>query len=183
MIELGTQAPDFELADPDGRNYNRDEVAGKHGLLVIFMCNHCPFVKLVASELGRVGKEYQELGIGIVGINSNDIQNYPEDAPPKMAEFAANYGITFPYLFDESQEVAKSYKAACTPDFFLFDAGLKLVYRGQMDDSRPKNDQPVNGKDLRAAMDALIQGEPIPEEQKPSIGCNIKWKTGNAPDF
>ena len=183
MIELGTKAPEFNLPDPDGRTFSRDEIAGSRGLLVMFICNHCPFVKHVGEELSRIGNEYPDKGIGIVAISSNDINTHPDDAPPKMKEFAKQYGITFPYLFDESQEIAKSYSAACTPDFFLFDANLELVYRGQLDDSRPGNDQPVTGSDLRAAMDALVEDKPVATDQKPSIGCNIKWTPGNEPEY
>ena len=179
MVSLGTQAPDFELPDPDNKVLSRDDLKGDKGLLVIFMCNHCPFVKHVAGELANIGRQYTDKGIGVVGINSNDISNYPDDAPPEMNKFADQYGITFPYLFDESQQVAKSYSAACTPDFFLFDAAGKLVYRGQLDNSRPGNEVPVTGSDLREAMDALCEDREISADQKPAIGCNIKWKKGN----
>lgn len=183
MLQLGTKAPDFNLPDPDGNLFSRDELAGSNGLLVMFICNHCPFVKHVAGELAKIGDDYQGKGIGIAAINSNDVENYPDDAPPKMNQFSRQHGFSFPYLFDESQEVAKAYKAACTPDFYLFDENLNLVYRGQLDDSRPKNDEPLNGKDLRAAMDSMVAGRPVPEDQKPSIGCNIKWKSGNTPEY
>ena len=182
MIPLGSKAPDFKLPDPDGRYYSRDEILGAKGLLVIFMCNHCPFVKHVAEELGRLGDEYPEKGLGIVGINSNDIQNYPDDSPAEMKKFARKYGLSFPYLFDESQDTAKAYSAACTPDFFLYDSNLELVYRGQLDSSRPGNEYPVTGEDLRAAMQALLEGKPVSPDQKPSIGCDIKWKPGNNAD-
>ena len=184
MIDLGTEAPDFCLPEPaTGKTVCRDDFKGKKGLLVMFISNHCPYVKHIADELARFGREYQEKGLGIVAINANDVANYPDDSPEKMVEEVRARGYTFPYLFDESQEVAKAYQAACTPDFFLFDGDFKLVYRGQFDDARPRNDEPVTGKNLRAAADALLAGEPIPEDQKPSLGCNIKWKPGNEPDY
>jgi len=176
MLELGTKAPDFSLPDPHGNVFNRDQVAGEHGLLVVFYCNHCPFVKHIRDRFVEVTSEYIDKGIGVVAINSNDVENYPDDAPDKMAEESERYGYRFPYLFDETQEVARAYDAACTPDFFLFDKDLSLVYRGQFDDSRPGNDEPVTGTDLKTAMDALIKGEKPSTVQKPSIGCNIKWK-------
>jgi peroxiredoxin len=182
MLELGTQAPDFALPDTGGNTVSRVDFAGKP-LLVMFICNHCPFVKHVGAELARLGKEYQDRGAGVVAISSNDVANYPADSPEKMAEEKAQAGYTFPYLSDADQSVAKAYTAACTPDFFLFDADHKLVYRGQLDDSRPGNDIPVNGADLRAALDAVLAGASAPEKQKPSIGCNIKWKQGNEPDY
>jgi len=169
MIDLGTEAPDFCLPEPaTGKTVCRDDFKGKKGLLVMFISNHCPYVKHIADELARFGREYQEKGLGIVAINANDVANYPDDSPEKMVEEVRARGYTFPYLFDESQAVAKAYQAACTPDFFLFDSDFKLVYRGQFDDARPRNDEPVTGKDLRAA---------------PSLGCNIKWKPGNEPDY
>jgi len=184
MIKLGTKAPKFTLPDTDGKEISIDEVKDKNGLLVMFICNHCPFVKLIKEELARFAKEYQEKGIGIAAINANDVENYPDDRPEKMKEEAERFGYSFPYLYDESQEVAKAYGAACTPDFFLFDHNLKLVYRGQFDSARPGNGIEVSGKDLRKAADALIAEEQIPEEeQKPSIGCNIKWKSGNEPEY
>ncbi|MEX0681447.1 MAG: thioredoxin family protein [Balneolales bacterium] len=178
MIDLGTLAPGFTLPDPHGKRYSRDELAGKYGLLVVFYCNHCPFVKHIRDKFAEVAATYMDKGIGVVAINSNDVANYPEDAPEKMAEESRRYGYRFPYLYDETQQVARDYGAACTPDFFLFDAGLKLVYRGQFDDSRPGNDVPVTGTDLVNAMDAIIRGEQPPVHQKPGIGCNIKWKSG-----
>lgn len=184
MLPLGTEAPDFSLPDFNGTLVKRDDFRGKKGLLVIFMCNHCPYVKHVAPELARLGKEYLERDVAIVGISSNDMEAYPDDAPDKMKEEAEQQGYTFPYLVDESQAVAQTYKAACTPDFFLFDADLKLVYRGQLDDSRPKDGSHPTGKDLRAALEAMLAGQDLPtEEQKPSIGCNIKWKPGNEPEY
>lgn len=178
MIPLATKAPDFSLPDTtSGKVRSLQEVQGKKGTLIMFICNHCPFVKHVNDELVRLGKEYPARGIALVAINSNDVKNYPEDSPAKMKEVAQRSGYAFPYLYDESQEVAKAYDAACTPDFFLFDSDLKLVYRGQLDDSRPGNDIPVTGKDLRTAMDALLEEKPISENQRPSLGCNIKWKS------
>jgi peroxiredoxin len=183
MLPLRTQAPDFSLPDPSGKTHGLSDFADAPALLVIFMCNHCPYVKHIRAELARLVREYQERGVAVVGINSNDVKNYPDDSPTKMAQEIELVGYTFPYLFDETQEVAKAYRAACTPDFYLFDAQRKLVYRGQMDDSRPGNNIPVTGSDLRAAMDALLAGQGAPVEQKPSAGCNIKWKKGNEPDY
>ncbi len=175
MLQLGTKAPEFSLPNIDGSIVSLADFADKKGLLVVFMCNHCPFIKHLRKELAEFGNEYQEKGLGVVGISSNDVANYPDDSPEKMVEEAAEAGYRFPYLYDESQAVAKGYKAACTPDFFLFDADMTLVYRGQFDDSRPGNGIPVTGGDLRAACDQVLAGEPVPAEQKPSIGCNIKW--------
>ena len=183
MLPLGTIAPEFTLQAADGRTHELSECEGRHGLLVVFMCNHCPYVKHIYDELTKLGRDCSALGIGMVGIMSNDIENYPDDAPDKMAETAAANGWTFPYLFDADQSVAKAYTAACTPDFFLFDSSKALVYRGQLDDSRPKTDIPVDGKDLRAALDALAAGEPIPADQKPALGCGIKWAPGQAPAY
>ncbi len=183
MLPLGTEAPPFRLPDTAGREVSLDDFRESRGLLVAFICNHCPFVKHIRHELARFGREYQERGLAVVAINSNDVANYPDDHPDRMAEEVREAGYTFPYLFDESQEVAKAYRAACTPDFFLFDADRRLVYRGQLDDSRPGNDLPVTGGDLRAAADALLAGLPLPAEQKPSIGCNIQWQEGNAPPY
>lgn len=182
MLKLGTQAPDFALPDTEGNTVSRADFAGKP-LLVMFICNHCPYVKHVRGELARLGKEYEDRGVGVVAICANDVANYPDDSPENMQQEKAAAGYTFPYLYDADQEVAKAYTAACTPDFFLFNADHQLVYRGQLDDSRPGNAVPVNGADLRAALDALLAGQPVPEKQKPSIGCNIKWKQGNAPDY
>ena len=175
MLQLGTKAPEFSLPNIDGSVVSLADFADKKGLLVVFMCNHCPFIKHLRTELSAFGNEYQGKGLGVVGISSNDVANYPDDSPEKMAEEAAEAGYQFPYLYDESQEVAKAYKSACTPDFFLFDSDLTLAYRGQFDDSRPGNDLPVTGADLRAACDLVLAGETVPVEQKPSIGCNIKW--------
>lgn len=183
MLPLGTEAPDFSLPDYNGQTVARDDFRGKKGLLVIFMCNHCPYVKHVAPELTRLSNDYMAKDIGVVGISSNDVDNYPDDSPEKMKEEAESQGYEFPYLYDADQSAAQDYKAACTPDFYLFDADLKLVYRGQLDDSRPKEGSTPNGSDLRAALDALLGGASIPEPQKPSIGCNIKWKAGSEPEY
>jgi peroxiredoxin len=183
MLELETPAPDFKLPDTDGEIVSLSDFKGKKGLLVMFISNHCPYVKLIKEELSRFGKEYQSKGLGIVAIGSNDVENYPDDSPEKMAEDAKEFGYTFPYLYDETQEVAKAYRAACTPDFFLFDGDMKLAYRGQFDDSRPNNGKKVTGKDLREAADRVLTGEEVPKEQIPSIGCNIKWKSGNQPEY
>lgn len=183
MLELGAAAPPFFLPDTGGNSVGLAEVKGPSGLLVVFMCNHCPYVKHVQHELVAIGREYGEKGIGMVGINANDAETHPDDSYEKMKEEAARLGYPFPYLYDENQEVAKAYHAACTPDIFLFDAKDTLVYRGQLDNSRPGSDAPVTGKDLRQAMDALLAGESIGAEQQPSMGCNIKWKPGNAPSY
>jgi len=183
MSELGTKAPDFQLPDTEGRTVALADFEGRNALLVMFICNHCPFVKHVREELARLGREYQEKGAGVVAISSNDVVAYPADGPDAMREEKARVGYTFPYLLDETQEVAKAYGAACTPDFFLYDAQRRLAYRGQLDDSRPGNGRPVTGRDLRAALDAVLAGAPVDEEQRPSVGCNIKWKPGNAPAY
>lgn len=177
QIPLGFEAPYFELPEPlTGETVSLDSIKGEKGTLVMFICNHCPFVKHVLDELVAIGYDYREKGIGIVAINSNDVVNYPDDHPDKMKELARRNRFPFPYLFDESQDVARAYSAACTPDFNLFDAGGKCVYRGQLDGARPGNDIPVTGEDLRRALDQVLNGEKVPEEQLPSIGCNIKWK-------
>ena len=183
MLALGTKAPDFRLPDTDGRAVALSDFAGKKALLVMFICNHCPFVKHVQAELARLGGECDGKGVGVVAISSNDVGQYPDDGPAAMKEEKARAGYVFPYLFDETQEVAKAYRAACTPDLFLFDAQQRLVYRGQLDDSRPGNGVPVTGKDLRAAIDAVLAGHPVDERQKASLGCNIKWKPGSEPDY
>jgi len=183
MRDLRTQAPDFHLPDVEGRIVSRDDFRNAPALLVIFMCNHCPFVQHVRDELARIGREYQTKGVAVVGINSNDSKSFPADSVSSMRVVGKAVGYTFPYLHDEIQEVAKAYGAACTPDFFLYDVDRRLVYRGQLDDSRPTNGVPVTGADLRAALDALLEGAPIPEPQKPSIGCDIKWKPGAEPDY
>lgn len=183
MAPLGMEAPDFKLPDANGREYKLGDFADSKGLLVVFICAHCPFVVHIRQALGAFGKEYQEKGLGMVAIASNDLAQYPQDGPQGMRKESAEGGYTFPYLLDDTQEVAKAYRAACTPDFFLFDADRKLVYRGQFDGSRPGNDVPVTGQDLRAAADAVLSGGPVPENQRSSIGCNIKWKPGNEPDY
>ena len=182
MLPLGTAAPDFALPDTEGKTVSLGDFKGKP-LLVMFICNHCPYVKHLRAALASTGKAYQSKGMAIVGISANDVENYPDDSPAKMKIEAADAGYTFPYLYDASQAVAKAYHAACTPDFFLFDKDHKLVYRGQYDDSRPGNDKPVTGADLKAAMDAVLAGKAPAEKQTPSIGCNIKWKAGNAPAY
>lgn len=183
MLPLGTSAPNFQLPDPGGKLVSLADFKNAPALLVAFICNHCPFVKHIRKEFAAFAKEYQAKGVGIVAINSNDAENYPQDSPEKMAEEIRQAGYTFPYLYDESQEIAKAYHAACTPDFFLFDRERRLVYRGQFDDSRPGNSRPVNGADMRNAMDAVLAGRSISGSQKPSVGCNIKWKRANAPDY
>jgi peroxiredoxin len=184
MLPLGTPAPAFSLPDTvSGATVSLDDFAAAPGLLVMFLCNHCPFVVHVREQLAAFGREYQGKGLAIVAISANDVTSHPADHPDRMREEAARVGYTFPYLFDESQKVAKAYRAACTPDFYLFDRDRKLCYRGQLDDSRPGSDAPVTGRDLRAAADAVLAGEPVPPDQRPSVGCNIKWRPGNAPDY
>jgi peroxiredoxin len=178
MLPLGTKAPDFSLPDTvSGKTLSLGSMKGHKGTVIMFICNHCPFVKHVNPQITRLAEHYQDIGIGFIAISSNDAEHYPADAPHLMKVTAAQEGYSFPYLYDQSQEVAKAYQAACTPDFYLFDQNLQLVYRGQLDDSRPRNGIPVSGKDLRAALDALLKGETVPADQKPSIGCNIKWRT------
>ena len=179
MLELGTSAPEFVLPDADGNMHAlaRDATA----TLVMFICNHCPFVVHVREEFPRLAADYQSRGVSIYAINSNDLDNYPQDGPAAMRQESASLGYRFPYLLDEDQSVAKQYEAACTPDFYVFDGERRLVYRGQLDDSRPSNGLPVNGNDVRAALDAVLAGEPVSDDQVPSIGCNIKWKPGNEP--
>jgi peroxiredoxin len=181
MLPLGTPAPDFRLADPSGSQVSLADFAGAPGLLVAFLCNHCPYVHHIRSGFASFARELKERGLAIVAINSNDTKSHPEDAPPRMAEEIERQGYVFPYLVDETQEVAKAFRAACTPEFYLFDAERKLVYRGQFDASRPGNSVPVTGGDLRAACDALLAGRPLEADQKPGIGCNIKWRRGNQP--
>ena len=183
MLPLGTEALPFALPDTEGKMVALTDFDGAKALLVVFMCNHCPFVKHILDDFVALAKEYQARGAAVVAINSNDVDSYPDDRPDLMAEVARGKGFTFPYLYDATQDVAKSYRAACTPDFFVFDAEHKLVYRGQMDESRPGNGQPVTGADLRAALDAVLEGRPVGKEQKPSVGCNVKWKPGNEPDY
>ncbi|WP_231930540.1 thioredoxin family protein [Botrimarina hoheduenensis] len=183
MLPLGTPAPDFSLVNVDGTTVSRDDFAGAPGLLVVFMCNHCPFVIHLADALSAFAAEYQPKGLAIVGISSNDVGGYPADSPEQMVAEAEARGYVFPYLYDETQQVAKAYRAACTPDFFLYDADQRLVYRGQFDSTRPDSGQQPTGADLRAACDAVLAGQPAPEKQLPSIGCNIKWRPGNEPDY
>jgi peroxiredoxin len=182
-LPLGSTAPDFSLPNVDGQMVSLADFADAPALLVIFLCNHCPYVKHVAAGLAQLAKEYQQRGVAVVGINANDADAHPDDAPEKMAAEVQQRGYTFAYLYDETQEVAKAYNAACTPDFFVFDRNRELVYRGQMDPSRPGNDIPVSGADLRKALDAVLADQPVPQLQRPSIGCNIKWRPGNAPDY
>ena len=177
MLALGTIAPDFALPDAvSGKTVRRDDLCGKKALLVMFICPHCPFVKHVEKDLAKLGKDYANKSISIVAISSNDVTTHPADSPAGMKHQAETFGFNFPYLYDESQAVAHAYDAACTPDIYLFDAGLKLVYRGQFDSSRPGNGVPVTGEDLRGAIDAVLAGKPVASDQRPSIGCNIKWK-------
>jgi thiol-disulfide isomerase/thioredoxin len=183
MLPLGSPLPEFKLPDPSGKVVGSSDFAGAPATLVMFICNHCPYVKHIRPQLAQVARELKDRGVGVVAINSNNYEIYPDDAPDMMAQEAAEFGYTFPYLVDEEQEVARAFRAACTPDFFLFDKGRRLAYRGQFDSARPKNDIPVTGEDLKAAAEALLEGRPVPEEQRPSIGCNIKWKPGNEPDY
>lgn len=177
MVELGTKAPGFNLPDTiSGKQISSDEIKSDKGTVVMFICNHCPYVIHIIEKLSEVVKEYQNKGISFVAISSNDVQNYPQDSPDKMKEFAEEFNFSFPYVYDETQEVAKAYKAECTPDIFVYDKNLTLVYRGQFDDSRPSKDTPITGKDLTAALDAILDGKPVSENQIPSVGCNIKWK-------
>jgi peroxiredoxin len=177
MLDLGTIAPDFSLTDVvTGNAVHRDDFRGKKALLVIFICAHCPYVKHINEGLAALGKDYADQSIAIVAISSNDVASHPADSPAGLKQQAETFGFVFPYLYDETQAVAHAYKAACTPDFFLFNSGFHLVYRGQFDSSRPGSEIPVTGKDLRAAVDLVLSGKPVPEEQRPSIGCNIKWR-------
>lgn len=183
MLPLGTRAPGFELPDTDGKTVALEDFAGAPALLVVFMCNHCPYVKHVRHHLARLAREYQARDVAVVGISANDVSTHPADGPEMMAREKAEIGYTFPYLYDESQHTALAYQAACTPDFFVFDKDQKLVYRGQMDSSRPEGPVPVTGQDLRAALDAVLEGRPVSGDQRPSMGCNIKWKPGNEPAY
>lgn len=187
MLALGTVAPGFTLPNTNpsygGDIVSVEDCAAARALLVAFICNHCPYVKHIKDDFSAFAREFAEKGLAVIAVSSNDASEYPEDGPEAMAEDARRHGYTFPYLFDEDQNVARAYHAACTPDFFLFDGERKLVYRGQYDDSRPSNDVPVTGADLRAAADAMLSGGPVAPDQKPSIGCNIKWRSGNAPDY
>jgi peroxiredoxin len=183
MLSLGTEAPDFSLVNVDGKTVSLSAFDQAPALLVVFMCNHCPFVKHLADALAQFANEYMAKGLAVVGISSNDVANYPADSPEQMVREAEERGYRFPYLYDDTQEVAKAYRAACTPDFFLFDRDRRLVYRGQFDDSRPDSGIPITGKDLRAAVDAVLAGKEPSADQRPSIGCNIKWIAGNEPDY
>lgn len=183
MMPIGTKAPDFSLLNVDGQMVSLSSLADAPATLVMFICNHCPFVKHIADELARLGRDYQSKGVAVVAINSNDTANYPDDSPEQMVHEVEQRGYTFPYLYDEDQDVAKAYGAACTPDFFLFAKDQTLAYRGQLDSSRPDSGIPVTGPDLRAALDAVLAGQPAAEDQKPSIGCNIKWQAGNEPEY
>jgi peroxiredoxin len=184
MLDLGTTAPDFQLPEPaTGREYCLADFKDSKTLLVAFICNHCPYVLHIIREFVALTREYADQGGQVVAINANDVANYADDSPEKMIEFSKQYGFHFPYLYDESQRTAKDYQAACTPDFYLFDQDRRLVWRGQFDDARPGNDVPVTGTDMRAALQAIIDDQPLPAVQKPSMGCNIKWKAGNEPDY
>ena len=183
MLPLGTTAPDFSLINVNGQTVSRTDFQDAKGLLVIFMCNHCPFVIHLADQLAQFARDYHDAGLAIVAISSNDVSNHPQDSPEQMVHEAEQRGYIFPYLYDEEQEVAKAYHAACTPDFFLFDGNHQLVYRGQFDSSRPDSGIPVTGEDLRQAVVAMLAGQPVSEDQKPSLGCNIKWKEEQAPDY
>ena len=184
MMELGTKAPAFALPDVrTGKTVTLSDFSDKQSLLVVFMCAHCPYVKLVEKQLAAIGSDYEPLGLGIVAISANDAEAYPDDAVEKLKEQAYRLNFVFPYLYDETQQTAKAYQAACTPDLFLFNTQRKLVYRGQLDDARPGNGKPVTGKNLRAAISAIISGTPVSATQLPATGCNIKWKPGNAPEY
>jgi len=183
MLPLGTKAPPFSLVNVDGQTISLADLADAPALVVVFMCNHCPFVKHIAPELARLAAEYQQRGVALVGISSNDVTSHPEDSPERMVHEAEQQGYTFPYLYDEDQQVAIAYRAACTPDFFVFDRQQELVYRGQFDGSRPGSEVPVTGEDLRHALDAILADRPVPELQRPGIGCNIKWKAGSEPEY
>jgi len=183
MLALGTSLPAFRLPDFDGRLVSPDDVRDAPTLLIAFICHHCPFVRHIRHEFARVTREYQAQGLAVIAINSNDIEEFPQDGPEGMRQESREAGYTFPYLFDEDQDVAKAFRAACTPDLFLFDAARRLVYRGQFDGSRPRNTVAISGSDLRAACDAVLNRGPMPSVQTPSIGCNIKWKPGNEPNY
>ncbi|MEX0779277.1 MAG: thioredoxin family protein [Balneolales bacterium] len=184
MLELGTKAPHFSLEDTiSGKTYSPDDFKANKAFLVMFICNHCPYVKMIKQGLVNYASDYMPRDVGIVAISSNDAETHPDDSPENMKQDAESFGYLFPYLYDESQEAAKAYKAACTPDLFLFDENQELVYRGQFDGSRPGNKVPVTGNDLRKATEKVLAGERVPEEQIPSIGCNIKWKKGNEPEY
>lgn len=183
MLPIGTPAPEFSLINVDGKTVSNADFQDAKGLLVMFICNHCPYVKHVADHLAQLGAQYTQKGIAVVAISSNDVANYPADSPEQVVAEAEERGYQFPYLYDETQDVAKAYRAACTPDFFLFDGDQKLYYRGQLDSSRPESGIPVTGEDLRGALEDLLAGKPAPEDQIASLGCNIKWKPGEEPDY
>ena len=184
MLPLGTTAPNFNLVDvASGQTITLQTFKDKKALLVMFICVHCPYVKHIREEIARIGRDYRDKSLGIVAVSSNDIKAHPEDSPDSMKQMAKELGFTFPFCYDQTQDIAKAYHAACTPDFFLFDRERKLVYRGQLDDSRPQSNIPVTGRDLRAAIDAVLSGQSVNPNQKPSLGCNIKWKAGNEPDY
>ena len=184
MLPLGTNAPSFELPDVvSGQMYNLESFAGKSALLVMFLCRHCPYVRHIEDEIGKLGRDYAKSRLGIVAISSNDPGHYPDDAPQRLKEMAHRLDFQFPFCFDETQDVAKAYRAACTPDFYLFDGRRQLVYRGQLDDSRPGSDRPVTGRDLRDAIDAVLSDKPVSSRQRASVGCSIKWKPENAPEY
>jgi peroxiredoxin len=183
MLPLGTKAPDFRLPDTNGKLVSLSDFKDARTLVVVFICNHCPYVKHIRAGLAQLARDYLPRKVAMVGINSNDVANYPADSPAKMAEEVKAAGYIFPYLYDETQDVAKAHRAACTPDIYLFDQEQRLVYRGQLDDSRPGNNVPVTAQDLRAALDAVLAGKPVSTHQKPSIGCNIKWKPGDEPEY
>jgi len=184
ILPLGTTAPPFTLRDAvNGQIFSLDSFTGKTALLIMFICRHCPYVVHIEQELAKIGRDYRAANLGMVAISSNDAVRYPDDAPPRLREMALRLGFTFPFCVDETQDVAKAYRAACTPDFYLFDKGRRLVYRGQLDESRPGNNKPVTGQDLRAAIDALLAGKAVSSNQKASIGCSIKWKPGNEPSY
>jgi peroxiredoxin len=184
MLPLGATAPPFDLPDVvTGQRYSLGSFAAKTGLLVMFICRHCPYVVHVEHELAKLGQDYQDTNLGIIAISSNDPINYPDDAPPRLREMAVRLGFTFPFCHDETQDVAKAYRAACTPEFYLFDQDRRLAYHGQLDDSRPGNNKPVTGRDLRSAIQAVLTGKPVDRNQRPSIGCSIKWKPGHAPSY
>lgn len=183
MLDLGTEAPNFSLADPDGNSFDLSEQQVDKGLLVVFMCNHCPYVIHIREQLVQRFREYQGQGITVVAVNSNDYHTYPDDSPERMAQDIKEFGYTFPYLVDEDQQVARAYRAACTPDLYLFDKDRKLVYRGQFDSARPGNTTPVTGDDLTAAVAQMLEGREVEVVQQPSMGCNIKWKAGNEPSY
>lgn len=183
MLPLGTKAPEFTLTDTNRKKVSLADFKDAPAVVIIFMCNHCPYVRHVADGLADLAWDYQQQNVAFIGINSNDPHLYPDDAPDKMVEEVKKHGYSFPYLFDDKQDIAKAYRAACTPDFYVFDGERKLAYRGQLDDSRPENGIPVTGRDLRAALDALLSGEQVNANQKPSIGCNIKWRPGHEPEY